>query len=488
MQPGWCLICGGTDKHEFVTKPADRVARRVAGVNGTDGGQVRFVLCDRCGHVYQDPMLDEADLARVYTDEYRPLLVRAEDIAREMQRGRPVSAQLADWIEPGVRSKTVLDIGCGSGTYLLPFKERGWEVFGIDPVPQWTEFARRQLGGTPESIVTGRYGPGAFPGRRFSLVLFSHTVEHVPDPIPMLRVMRGHLEEDGVLFVATPNLLNPPDGPRLFTGFFGGAHVRLYSPAALTTVLARSGFRVVGGADFPGRFGMGLLARPAGGPAEGPREGPYDDPLALQQLYVGLQHLEDVGALGRNLVALRKTQRWILPVLCQRQDARRYRLGTHDGLRRTLVGVTPTGAEIPIARWEDGRASAADPPLPWARLPEDGSILQLGLGTGAEALAIARRLCASQHLYLWEADPVLAKLVLKAADLTALWESGRVTLLVGRHPVVPPGIARRVMRPSVLYLSEAARRWDVPVYRRIQETIGAPATAVSQEPAAVAAG
>lgn len=467
MKPGWCLICGTARRIEFASKREDRVARRVGGPG------LRFVLCETCGHVYQDPMLDDDDLRRLYTDEYRPLLTDEADVAREMRRGRPVSEQLAEWVEPSIGRKTVLDVGCGSGTYLLPFKERGWEVFGIDPVPQWTEFARRQLDGTPETIVTGHYGPGAFPGRRFSLIIFSHTVEHLPDPIPLLRVMRDHLEEDGVLFVATPNLLNPPARERLFEGFLAGAHVRLYSPASLTTVLARAGFRITGGVDFPGRFGMGLLARPGARDGGEIPQGPYDDPLAIRSFYGALQSPETAAPLGRNLLGLRSIQRWIMPTLCQRQDARRYRIRSRDGEPQALYGVTVGGVEVPIARWERAGGPSAAEAIPWDRLDEDARIVQLGLGSGEEALALARRLGDGQRLAIWEADPVLAKVVLKVVDLTELWASGRVMLHVGRQPVVPPGRSTELLRPAVLYRSEAARVWDVEAYRRIGSLIEA---------------
>lgn len=485
MKPGWCLICGTARRREFASKRADRVTRRVGG--SADPG-LRFVLCETCGHVYQDPMLDEDDLRRVYTDEYRPLLTDEAAIEREMRRGRPVSEQLADWVEPSVRRRTVLDVGCGSGTYLLPFKERGWAVFGIDPVPRWTDFARRRLGGTPETIVTGHYGPGALPGRRFSLIIFSHTVEHLPDPIPLLRAMRGHLEEDGVLFVATPNLLNPPARERLFEGFLAGAHVRLYSPASLTTVLARAGFRITGGVDFPGRFGMGLLARPRAREGETIPPGPYDDPLAIRQFYGALQEPETAAPLGRNLLGLRAGQRWLMPILCQRQDARRYRIETRAGAPRALFGVTARGDEVPIARW-DGRAGP-DPAdaVPWDRLAEDAGIVQLGLGSGDEALALARRLRGAQRLAIWEADPVLAKLVLKAVDLTGLWASGRAMLHVGKQPVVPPGRSFELLRPSLVYRSGAAARWDSPVYDRIEDLIDASAPRVGPAVEPVAPG
>ena len=34
------------------------------------------------------------------------------------------------------KKKRIIDVGCGPGLYLLPYKEKGWEVFGIDACSQ----------------------------------------------------------------------------------------------------------------------------------------------------------------------------------------------------------------------------------------------------------------------------------------------------------------------------------------------------------------
>lgn len=459
MQPGWCLICGSSERRGFVTHDRDRVALRLA----IPTGRISYVICSGCGHVYQDPMLGEEELSRLYRDDYRPLLKTREAVAKEMERGCSVSSWVAEQVEPLVRRRTVLDIGCGSGTYLLPFKERGWEVFGIDPVPAWTDFARRQLGETDRTIVTGSYGPDCFPRQKFSLILFSHTVEHIPDPVPMLRSMKTLLDDDGVLFVATPNLLDPPMD-RLTVGFLAGAHVRLYSPGALGTLLARSGFRVETKADFHSNFGVGMIARAADGIADLS----CDDPVAILQLYGALLHPSSARAFGRNLAALTKDHWWLVPALCRRLDASRYRLQA-DGLRvSAILGKEPAGSLVQILREDErGRLDGCGEDLPDQFEPDDATIVQCGLGWGDLALAVNRRLRESQHLFIWEADPVLAKLILKVVDLSPLWESTRVTLILGDRLSLPAARRERMKRPFKLYMTGSARRWNVDLYRGV---------------------
>lgn len=478
MQAGWCLICGSTDRQEFARKAADRVAVRLA---GDRQAALRFVICRRCGHVYQDPMLDDGDLARLYDDGYRPFFGDEEEMERERQRGRRFCEELAPLVETLTPGRRVLDIGCGSGSFLLAFQERGWEVFGIDPVPSWTEHVRRVTGGTEQTIVTGCYDADSFPGRTFSLILFSHTIEHLPDPAPLLQAMRRHLDEDGLLFVATPNLVNPPAADGLFKGFLAGAHVRLYSPGALRTVLARSGLRTRTELHYRPAFGFGLLAQLPRGRLQAATEGPLDDAAAIRDLFLAVQRKEESGPFGRNLAALLASQPHTLPSLCRKAE-------THDRLRLThwgetvvaIAGITAGGEEVPLVSWEgpgEGSLEAAGGITPDAK-----TIVLLGLGSGAEARKLAGRLSPGQHLYIWETDPALAKAVLGVADLSELWASGRVTLLLGERPL------QAVPAPPVsLYWTHAARRWNHSAYVRIAERLVMPSGAAAWSAASGAA-
>ncbi|TAJ07417.1 MAG: class I SAM-dependent methyltransferase [Nitrospirae bacterium] len=474
MQPGWCLICGSTRANEFARKDADRFANRLS---GQDRAVVRFVICEACGHVYQDPILDADDLERLYTDDYRPFFKTETALAKEIERGRAIGDDLAPLAERRTQGRTVLDIGCGSGSLLAAFKERGWQVFGIDPVPAWTEFARRLVDGTDQTIVTGQYGPESFPGRRFSLILFSHTVEHIPDPIPMLRTMHRHLAEDGLLFVAAPDLLQPPSKEKLFRGHLAGAHVRLYSRRALRTVLARSGFRTEASLFFQSDYGQGIIVRPM----EGVPDQPVDDAAAVHALYRGLGATDSPDFLGYNLAAIARRQRVAIEALCMKVPDRHVRLepGLQGGF--CLLVTNEDGVAIPVVRsGELDGFRPVDVETDQCSLPEGATLVQLGLGSGELAMALAGRLRQSQHLVIWEADAALAKAVLMAVDLSPLWASAQVTLLVGRHVHLMAAQRRRMMSLARLFVTASAGRWNRDLYQGFIDLLGV------QEPQPVA--
>ena len=44
----------------------------------------------------------------------------------------PQAKALGDWLAEKLNPKSVIDLGCGPGIYLLPYKERGASVLGLD--------------------------------------------------------------------------------------------------------------------------------------------------------------------------------------------------------------------------------------------------------------------------------------------------------------------------------------------------------------------
>lgn len=456
MQAGWCLICGSGKRQELAKTGPDPVIGRLT---GQADAMARFVVCSRCGHVYQDPMLDERDVDRVGLSEETAAACSMAGAQPEamgedpLQNAHRLSEWLAEVIEPTVRRMTVLATGglvCGrfvrgrhAEACLFPFRERGWYVCEEGAADQ-----------------------------RFSLILFAHAIERVPDPIPMLRAMRNSLDEDGVLFVVTHNLLDPPPPAQLFGEVLTGAHVRLYSPDALQTILARSGFQTELVRSYQGNAVMGIVARPA----EWVPDHPYDDATAIQQLFQVLRWPGSTNVLGWNLASLAETQPWVLPSLCRAMDGERYAVRQSGRCPLALDASMSDGLAIPIVRWGDLDGYKETPEMIAPKLASghgrtqtmnNETLVQLGLGSGELATRLAEGLCDSQHLFIWEADPALARRILEVVDLSPLWLSTQVSLLLGEDPVLPPERRQRLMGPTILHNTDSARCWNTSVYRQI---------------------
>ena len=106
----------------------------------------------------------------------------------------------------------VLDVGCGPGQILgqLQALRNDLELVGIDGDEECLRRAARRC--PTATLIQGdleRPGPAEDAGRRFDVVVSSHSLEHLADPVGALAYWRALLAAEGKLVVAVPNSLQP---------------------------------------------------------------------------------------------------------------------------------------------------------------------------------------------------------------------------------------------------------------------------------------
>lgn len=98
-------------------------------------------------------------------------------------------------------ARRFLDIGCGAGGYLFAARELGLEAVGVEPSAAHSTIAK-SLG---LNVVDGYFSAELFEKDPFDIVLLSHVIEHIYDPLPFLEECLRVLRPGGVLCVVTPN-------------------------------------------------------------------------------------------------------------------------------------------------------------------------------------------------------------------------------------------------------------------------------------------
>jgi SAM-dependent methyltransferase len=136
-----------------------------------------------------------------------------------------------------------LDIGCGFG-FVVDYAARAfkWGSRGIDPSP--AARAGRDVLDLPIEVRYLRPGETA-EGGPFDLVFSSEVIEHLPDPIELLRTARSVLSPNGVALITTPNAASiDPATPAasLRSILSPGAHLVLFTGEALRRAAAAAGF------------------------------------------------------------------------------------------------------------------------------------------------------------------------------------------------------------------------------------------------------
>lgn len=200
--PRVCPLCSGELRPSGV-RAFDRLV--------TGDGPFTVSECLACDYGVTDQQLRGAELERYYGGPYfgdfyedgdadpRGALERARAAFRRIASARRLAR--APFATSAVAPGRVLDVGCGGGDLLVHYRTLGWEVFGVDPAAAAVAAAtRRGL-----CVHHGTLADHPWPAESFDLVVFSHSLEHIPEPLDALRRAKALLAGGGRVAISLPN-------------------------------------------------------------------------------------------------------------------------------------------------------------------------------------------------------------------------------------------------------------------------------------------
>jgi len=94
--------------------------------------------------------------------------------------------------------KSLLDIGAGTGDFLVTAQSKGYEVAGVEPNKKARQLAEQKG-------VVLKSGLEAFSKAKFQTITLWHVLEHLPNLEQQIGKIVSLLEDDGTLIVAVPN-------------------------------------------------------------------------------------------------------------------------------------------------------------------------------------------------------------------------------------------------------------------------------------------
>jgi SAM-dependent methyltransferase len=223
MEAIGCPLCGGA-RHRFVYERRDHT-------HYVTGTYFRVVRCRDCGMVFVNPRPGPGEIGAYYPDEYYEAQIAPPQLLRDKRAALEARARLLDDLGPG----RLLDVGCQKGEFLQWMRERGWEVQGV-------ELSRRAPNLFCLPIFYGRLEQAGFAPRSFDAITAWAVLEHVHDPLALLRAIARLLAPAGRAFVLVPNFRSLPgrfmrhdDVPR---------HLLMFTPATLARAAAAAGLRI----------------------------------------------------------------------------------------------------------------------------------------------------------------------------------------------------------------------------------------------------
>jgi len=164
----------------------------------------------------------------------------------------------------------VLDVGCGTGQLGRALKDRGHWVGGIELSDDAVMRAREHLDTVWQFNIEERW-PDL--GKPMDAIIFAEVLEHVFDPVKVIRQSERFLTPGGLVIITTPNMLHWLN--RLVflagsfryerSGMFDFGHIRWFTYAYLRNVLRDAGFEITHERHIivPGTLSFILRTRPS---------------------------------------------------------------------------------------------------------------------------------------------------------------------------------------------------------------------------------
>jgi 2-polyprenyl-3-methyl-5-hydroxy-6-metoxy-1,4-benzoquinol methylase len=149
--------------------------------------------------------------------------------------------------------KRVLEFGCATGRVTAALAQQGCRVTGVDRDAEAAERARPYADEIVILDLDDREFDGKLAGQRWEVALFGDVLEHLRDPLRVLRGARALLEPQGTLVVSAPNVAHADvrlallagDFPYRPFGLLDETHLRFFTLSSLSQLVEDAGFLIV---------------------------------------------------------------------------------------------------------------------------------------------------------------------------------------------------------------------------------------------------
>ncbi len=104
------------------------------------------------------------------------------------------------------KNKKVLEVGCGTGLFSYAAATRGAKIIGMDYIPEAIKEAEATYN---HPNLEYKVGDASSIKGKFDVIVSIGTLEHLDDPLKILKSFKRHLLPGGVIVTTSPNWMNP---------------------------------------------------------------------------------------------------------------------------------------------------------------------------------------------------------------------------------------------------------------------------------------
>lgn len=249
-----CPACAGVRIHVAAQADSDAraryldwSARKYGGLldSWVDAEGLIVLACKDCGHHWYRDQPTPEQLSAMYAAG-KPL----RDSATPSREPTPAMRSEMDRLHrlAGGGAPSLLDYGSGFGRWARAAVSAGFRVHAYEP--------SAVRGGEPDAPFALVHHLEALQGMTFDVIQLEQVLEHVPDPVAVMRDLRRFCHDHTLVRVTVPNLRRCDEGRHIWREWpFNGKrahvmapyeHLHGFTPDSLLQVAQRAGYASVG--------------------------------------------------------------------------------------------------------------------------------------------------------------------------------------------------------------------------------------------------
>lgn len=165
------------------------------------------VICVNCGLIQSNPRMTQEQYRDFYSSDFYRRCYEGEDYIHAFDEKKYNDSSVMHIFDEVNKARkithgiTVIELGAGGGWNLLPFIKAGAVARGVEYSPSLVELGRKHGIDMVQGDVVAISGI-------YDVVILSHVLEHLPDPVGSLKNIAKHMHEGSIIYVGVPNIMN----------------------------------------------------------------------------------------------------------------------------------------------------------------------------------------------------------------------------------------------------------------------------------------
>lgn len=208
------------------------------------------IQCENCNFKHLDPIPSAFELDEFYKKKYYQVTKPEylEEDRNEIEHRNIFFDQRLDFFLKNTKGKSLLDIGCGDGIFMQRAIEKGFDAHGIEPSEKAVMIAelnnQKIFKGTLKSFIVNNK-------IKFDIVHLRNVLEHLNDPIEVIKTCYDLLNPNGIIYLEVPNDYNffQEFGTRINNEIKSWIcvpdHINYFNFNSLETLLKKNKFKII---------------------------------------------------------------------------------------------------------------------------------------------------------------------------------------------------------------------------------------------------